>query len=94
MTTDFLLFKECWVMSILFLVSDMLQSFIVLQCYESLLNPRGLRQLGVALLGNKRIWHLVKTESVSVPWQFAKHSGISQMILADCLWSDVEAFSV
>ena len=36
MTTDFLLFKECWVMSILFLVSDMLQSFIVLQCYQSL----------------------------------------------------------
>ena len=32
-----------------------------------------------------------KTKSVSVPWQFAKHSGISQMILADCVWSDVEA---
>ena len=32
----FLLFKECRVTSILFLVSDMLQSFIVLQCYESL----------------------------------------------------------
>ena len=26
--------------------------------------------------------------------EFAKHSGISQMILADCLWSDVEALSV
>ena len=57
-------------------------------CYNATnhyLNPRELRWLGIAHLRNKRIWHLVKTKSVSVPWQFAKHSGISQMILADCL---------
>ena len=94
MTTDFLLFKECWVMSILFLVSTCYNVSLCSNATNHYLNPRELRRLGVALLSNKRIWHLVKTESVSVPWQFAKHSGISQMILADCLWSDVEVFSV
>ena len=82
-------------MSILFIVSDMLQSSIVLQCFESLFESMRT-QMGAdsAPTQQKNLVHLVKTKSVSVPWQFAKHSGISQMILADCLWSDVEALSV
>ena len=80
-------------MSILFLVSDMLQSFIVLQCYESLFESTRT-QMGSAPTQQKNLASGKKTKSVSVPWQFAKHSGISQMILADCRWWDVEALSV
>ena len=81
-------------MSILFLVSDMLQSFIVLQCYESLFESmRNQMGAGSAPTQQKNLAS-GKNQECSVPWQFAKHSGISQMILADCLWSDVEALSV
>ena len=81
-------------MSILFLVSDMLQSFIVLQCYESLFESTRTQMGGGSAPTQQKNFASGKTESVSVPWQFAKHSGISQMILADCPWSDVESLSV
>ena len=81
-------------MSILFLVPDMSQSFIVLQCYESLFDIEKNSDGWSSAPTQQKNLAPGKTKSVSVPWQFAKHSGISQMILADCPWSDVEALSV
>ena len=81
-------------MSILFLVPDMLQSFIVLQCYVSFFESTKTQMGEDSAATQQKNLASGKTKSVSVPWQFAKHSGISQMILADCVWSDVEALSV
>ena len=83
MTTD------CVFVFLFFIVQRMLSNEHFISCISHVtefhcvtngvnryLNPRELRWMGVALLRNKRIWHLVKPKSVSVPWQFAKHSGV------------------
>ena len=84
MTTDrffSLLFKECRLSNEYFIsFASCVTEFhcVTVLLIMHYLNPQELGRMVVALLRSKRIWHLVKSKSVSVPWQFAKHSGITR----------------
>ena len=65
-------------MSILFLAFHMLQSFVVrvTKAVNHYLNPPELRWMADSAPTQLKNLASGQTKSVSVPWQFAKHSGI------------------
>ena len=81
-------------MSILFLVFHILQSFIVLQCYESLFESTGTRVGGGSAPTQQKNLASGKTQECFCALAVCKTLRDSQMIMADCLWSDVEALTV
>ena len=78
-------------MSILFLVSDMLQSFIVLQCFESLFESTRT-QMGADSAPTQQK-NLASGESQECFCALAVCKTLRDFP-DDCLWSDVEALSV